>query len=263
MNIEFLKSLLSTSGDILTNGFGQITNYQTKQDQSNIVTEYDFQSEEKISQLIQQTYPEHNVLGEETGFIDKKSSYCWIIDPLDGTSNYAAGVPWFGVLIALLKDNEPILAGAYLPINQEMYYAAKNQGAYRNDVKIHVSSESNLKNILCCYSLDYSSETSKTETEVQIIKRLVQNCRNIRSSNCLLDFCYTADGRFGAAINQTMKIWDIAAPQLILEEAGALVTDINGKAIKYNPSTSSPNENFAAITANPKIHRKIMTLINN
>ena len=145
MTVDFLKHLLKTSGDILKEGYGSVSNYETKQDQSNIVTEYDLKSEDTITKLIQKNYPDHNILAEENGFINNKSEYCWVVDPLDGTSNYAAGVPWFGVLIALLKNNEPILSGAYLPMSNGLYYAIKDKGAYMNESKIRVAVESDLK----------------------------------------------------------------------------------------------------------------------
>ncbi len=261
MTINFLKTLLYESGEVLKNGFGSISNYETKHNQSNIVTEIDFQSEKVITNLIEDTYPEHNILGEENGYLDKKSQYTWVIDPLDGTSNYTAQIPWFGVLIALLKDRQPVLSGAYLPMSDELYYATKDGGAFKNDQQIHTGGEVDLKNILCCYSLDFSEDQSKTEHEVQIIKRLVQNCRNMRSTNSLVDFCFIAEGKLGVAINQTMKIWDIAALHLILEEAGAKVTDIYGNQIIYNLSDQSINQNYSAITANHSIHEKINTLI--
>lgn len=262
MTVEFLKNLLISSGEILKQGFGSISNYETKQDQSNIVTEYDFKSEKEITSLIQQSYPDHNILGEENGLTNKESEYSWIVDPLDGTSNYAAGIPWFGVLIALLKKGRPILSGAFLPTSNELYHATKGGGAFKNDHQIHVTGEIDLRNILCCYSLDFSEDPSKTEQEVHIIKRLVQSCRNMRSTNSLVDFCFTAEGKLGAAVNQTMKIWDIAAPQLILEEAGAKVTDIDGNQILYGLSDQSINQNFTAIAANPSLHEKISAVIN-
>lgn len=260
MTISFLKRLLIASGEILKNEFGSISLYNTKQDQSNIVTESDLKSEKKIRKLISEAYPDHNILGEEHGFENKNSAYTWIIDPLDGTSNYAAGIPWFGVLIALLKDNDPVLAGAYLPISNELYVAIKGGGAFKEERKIHVSNETNLKNILCCYSLDFSPDINKTEKEVQVIKNLVQKCRNLRSTNSLVDFCMVADGRLGTAINQSMKIWDIAAPKLILEEAGAIVTDIHGQDIVFNPTPESLLQNYTAIAGNPAIHAKILQL---
>lgn len=263
MTINFLKKTLLGAGEILMQGFGSTDIIQTKQDQSNIVTESDFKSEEYIRKSILNSYPAHNILGEENGYENKGSEYTWIFDPLDGTSNYAAHIPWFGILIALLKDNTPVLGGAYLPSSNEMYYAIKGEGAYKNDVQIQAPGETVLKNLLCCYSLDFSKDIQKTEHEVQLIKTLVQKCRNLRSTNCLIDFCYVAEGKFGATINQTMKIWDIAAPQLILQESGVKVTDIQGNDIIYAPSENSAEQNFTALAANPAIHEQIMKIISN
>jgi myo-inositol-1(or 4)-monophosphatase len=262
MSIEFIKELLLSSGEILRNGFGWINGVDNKQDQSNVVTEYDFQSEAHIRKMITESYPTHNILGEEHGYEDKKSAFTWIIDPLDGTSNFAAQIPWFGVLMALLKDNQPILAGAYLPMSDELYYASKGGGAFKNDKIIRASDENDLINILCTYSLDFSEDPSKTEHEVQVIKRLVQNCRNLRSTNSLVDFCLLAEGKTGAAMNQTMKIWDIAAPQLILEEAGVKVTDIKGKPLDFTHSEKSVTQNFTTLSATPILHEKILNLIH-
>jgi len=146
-------------------------------------------------------------------------------------------------------------------VTDEMYLAQAGKGATKNGKKIDVTDEVELKNLLCCYSLDYSEDSSKTEREVWIMKSLVDNCRNLRSTNSIVDFCLVADGRMGAALNQTMKIWDIAAPQLIIEEAGGVVTDIDGQKIEYIPSKASLNQNFTAIAANAKVHDKILQLI--
>ena len=148
-------------------------------------------------------------------------------------------------------------------MSNELYYATTDGGAFKNDLPIHAANEVDLKNILCCYSLDFSKDQSKTEGEVQLIKKLVQSCRNMRSTNSLLDFCFTAEGKFGAAINQTMKIWDIAALHLIMEKAGVRVTDIHGNQIEYDLSDQSINQNFTAIAANPSLHEKICSLIKD
>lgn len=263
MTTDFVKKVLLESAAILKSGFGKVTAYTNKQDQSNIVTESDFKSEETIRKLINDAYPTHNILGEEHGFEDKNCNYTWIIDPLDGTSNYAVQIPWFGVLVALIKDGQPVLSGAFLPMSNDLYLAETGKGSFKNGKLLRVSNETDLKNLLCCYSLDYSQDINKTEREVQIIKGLVQSCRNLRSTNSLLDFCLVADGSIGAALNQTMKIWDIAAPQLILAEAGAKVTDIDGNNIVYNPSPLSLTENYTAIAANPVIHEKVLRIIRS
>ncbi len=261
MTLEFLKSTLLTAGDILREGFGKNTGYSTKQDHSNIVTEYDFRTEAAIRKMISDKYPSHNLLGEERGFENKNSRYTWIIDPLDGTSNFAAGIPWFGILIALIDGSEAILGGSYLPITNEMYLAEKGKGATKNGVKIQCSSETDLRNLLFCYSLDYSPDINFTESEVQIIKKLVNSCRNLRVTNSCVDFCYVAEGKIGLAVNQNMKIWDIAAPLIILEEAGIRVTDMQGKKIDLSPSDKILNTNYPSIAANPVVHEKVLGLL--
>ena len=260
MEISFIKEVLLGAGSILKDGFCSSITVHSKHDQSNVVTESDFRSEEFIRSAIFKSFPSHSILGEEHGFENKNSEYTWIIDPLDGTSNFAAKIPWFGILIALLKNNHPIISGAYLPMSAEMYLATKGGGAMKNGQKIHASAEEDLSKLLCCYSLDYQKDIQKTEAEVQIIKRLVSGSRNLRSTNCLIDFCFVADGRFGATINQSMKIWDIAAPQLIIEEAGGKVTDIDGNQMIYSPSEESLDQNFTAIAANKVVHDRVIGL---
>ncbi|MCG8308848.1 MAG: inositol monophosphatase [Cytophagales bacterium] len=261
MTVDFLKDVLLGAGEILKAGFGSVNEIRTKQDQSNVVTESDYKSEEFIRSAISGTYPAHNILGEENGFENRGNKYTWVVDPLDGTSNFAAQIPWFGVLVALIENHEPVLAGAYLPMSDELYFATREGGAYKNDIRIVASKEVDLKNLLFCYSLDFSKDPDKTEREAQIIKSLVQNFRNLRSTNSCVDFCYAAEGKIGVAINQTMKMWDIASMHLILEEAGAKVTGIKGNDIEYHPSERSLEQNFTAIAANPAIHGKILDLI--
>jgi myo-inositol-1(or 4)-monophosphatase len=213
-------------------------------------------------QIVSEAFPSHNLLGEETGFQNKNSEYTWVVDPIDGTSNFAAGLPWFGVIICVMKDFKPEIAGCFLPVQNQMYFAKKDKGASLNGKPISVSKESELKNILVAYSLDYSDEPGKTETEVQIIKRLVEHVRNLRSANCLLDLCFTADGKLGACINQTTKIWDIAGPGLIIEEAGGKVSDLNGNACDYSVNESNYDRNFKIVGSNKVLHPKVIEIIN-
>lgn len=228
-----IKKALAEAGKILLKNFGTLKEYSVKESQSSIVTKADIDAEKKIIEIILEKFPDHNTLGEETGFQERNSAYTWVVDPLDGTSNFAAGLPWFGVIICVLKKSMPIMSGCFMPIQNEIYFAEKGKGATRNGKKISVSSEIELKNILAAYSLDFSDEPGKTEHEAKIIQQVVQKVRNLRSTNCLLDFCYTADGKLGACINQTTKIWDIAGPSLIIEEAGGLVTDIYGNQFNF------------------------------
>lgn len=251
------------AGEILLDNFGKISEYSVKESQSSIVTQTDVDSEKRIMKVISKEFPEHNLLGEETGFHNKNSEFTWVVDPIDGTSNFAAGIPWFGVIICVLKNFQPLMAGSFLPVQNQLYYAEKGKGATLNGKPISVSKESHLKNILVAYSLDFSDEPGKTECETKIIRRLVQNVRNLRSTNCLLDLCFTADGKLGACINQSTKIWDIAGPALIIEEAGGLATNLKGNPFDFKVDENSYERNFEIVGSNKLLHTGVINLINN
>ncbi|MBN1644555.1 inositol monophosphatase [Candidatus Woesearchaeota archaeon] len=256
-----IKTALKEAGKILMENFGKLDSYDIKENQSNIVTKADIDSEMAIIRIIEKKFPDHNIIAEETGFRDKNSNFTWIIDPLDGTSNFSAGIPWFGILICVLKDSKPVMAGIYLPFYDLLYFAEAGKGATKNAEKISVSKESDLKNVLMTYSLDYCEDISKTEKESKIITKIVNNIRNLRATNCVVDFCYTADGRLGGCINQTTKIWDIVAPYLIIKESGGIITDIDGKDIKFDVNKETYQKNFTIVGSNKMLHSKIMNLI--
>ncbi|MDD5086222.1 MAG: inositol monophosphatase [Candidatus Nanoarchaeia archaeon] len=257
-----IKTALKKAGKILMENFGKVDSYEIKENQSNIVTKADIDSEMVIVKIIENKFPNHNIITEETGYKNKTSDFTWIIDPLDGTSNFSSGIPWFGIIICVLKYNNPFMAGIYLPFYNLLYFAESGKGATKNNKKIYVSKETELKNILMTYSLDYSKDISKTEKESKIITNIVNNIRNLRATNSVVDFCYTADGRLGGCINQTTKIWDIAAPYLIIKEAGGVVTDINGKDIRFDVKKEDYQKNFTIVGSNKILHPKIMELIN-
>lgn len=258
---QTLQFALQEAGKILLENFGKISVYAIKESQSSIVTQTDVDSEKRIMQIISEAFPNHNLLGEETGFQNKNSDFTWVVDPIDGTSNFAAGIPWFGVIICVLKNFIPVMAGCYLPVQNQLYFAEKGKGATSNGAPISVSRETDLENILAAYSLDYSDEKGKTKAEAKIMQRLVKNVRNLRSTNCLIDLCYTADGKLGACINQTTKIWDIAGPSLIIEEAGGKVTDLLGNDFDFSFTETNFERNFEIVGSNKLLHSGILSLI--
>jgi myo-inositol-1(or 4)-monophosphatase len=254
---------LREAGKILMENFGKITEYAVKESQSSIVTKADIESEKKIIEIILEKFPDHNTLGEETGYQNRNSEFTWVIDPLDGTSNFAARLPWFGVIICVLQRSVPIMAGCFLPVQNEIYFAEKGKGATRNGEKIAVSSETELKNILAAYSLDSSDEPGKTEREAKVIQQVVSRIRNLRSTNSLIDFCYTAEGKLGACMNQTTKIWDIAAPGLIIEEAGGKVSDMQGNLFDFSLNEDNYGRNFTIVCSNEILHSELIKLLKN
>ncbi len=258
-----LIEALDKTSKILMDNYHRTPEITIKENQSSILTQADLEAEKCIIDMIKDNFPGHTIISEETGHNDHSSGYCWVIDPIDGTSNFAAKLPWFGTLIALLKDSEVIMAGATLPYYNLTYFAEKGKGATRNGKAINVTKEKEMKNTLFSYSIDYSDDGEKIDKELRIIKHVIMNSRNIRSTNSLVDFCYVADGRLGGCINQGMKIWDIAAPLLIIKEAGGVVTDVNGNDISFKLQGKDIGRNYTGITCAPEIHQEVLNLIKD
>lgn len=252
---------LQAAGKLLLDHFGRKPKIKVKESDGSIVTETDIQSERLILGILDKHPGQYNIISEECGFIKSESEYTWVIDPIDGTSNFAAGLPWFGVIMALMKDRIPVLGGMYLPLEDQLYYAEKNGGAWKNDKPIRVNGARQLKDTLLAYSFDHSSDPGKSAAEMKMIEKIAATVRNIRATNSLVDFCYVADGRLGAVINQTTKIWDIAGPSLIIQEAGGLVCDINKNDLDFNVSPGSMSHNYSVVASGANVHDELLSLI--
>jgi len=258
---DTLLSAFKQGGEALMNHLGQTTNATVKESISSVVTEADLASERVILEIFQDTADPFNVITEETGYIDNGSEFTWVVDPLDGTSNFAAGLPWFGVIIALFHKKIPILGGMYIPVYEELYITEQGKGSWKNREAIRPTDSGKLEEQLVAYSFDFSDAPGKTESEMQILESLSKRVRNIRSTNSLVDFCYTADGRLGAALNQATKIWDIAVPWLMIREAGGKVTDIQGKEIRFDLSARKFGKNYTIVASGAKLHETLMNTI--
>ena len=251
---------VTSAGKVLMEHFGKVSEVSRKQDQSNVVTEADIASERCIIEILQRVYPSHNILAEETGFTRKASEFTWVIDPLDGTSNFAAGIPWFGVLIALLRENTPILGAMYLPCSETFYIAEEGRGVYRDGTRIQMTTEAELRNILCAYGLDSSPDEAVTRKQTELLAKLVNRVRNVRSTNSLVDFCYTLEGRFGGAINHSCKIWDIAPAELMFREAGGMLSDLQGQPLHFDLGANY-DKNYAVVGASQALHPQLLAMI--
>ncbi|MGL6040263.1 MAG: inositol monophosphatase family protein [Deefgea sp.] len=253
--------LAQLAGHALRTRFGQKQIINTKSDISNIVTVADTHAEQIIVTGLRQRFPSHSIISEEIGSDLRPSEYTWVVDPLDGTSNYAAGIPWFGVLIALFRGSEPILAVLHTPVNGDVYVAEKGSGAQRNGQRIRVSDETELRNVLWAYGMDAQSNLDASERDIRLLTQLLQHVRNVRATNSLIDAAYTADGRLGGMLNQSTRVWDIAAPMLLIQEAGGLYTASNGAPLKFDLSVSAPEQIYAVLAGAPLIHGAVAELV--
>lgn len=258
----FITKVLEVASKIATDNFGKVPGYAKKEDKNQVLTKTDLEIGKFLVNEIRNNYPDHNIIDEEAGIVDNKSTFTWVIDPIDGTSNFANGIPMYGIMVGLLEKSQPIAGGIAQPSFSEIFFAEKNQGAFCNDIPIRVSQEKELINSLVAYGIDGHQENPKfTESECLLLSKIILNIRNLRASNSCYDFTAVATGKYGAYLNQTSKIWDNVAPQIIVEEAGGTYTDFKGKPIDYSDPISKTNNNFIYIAATPEIHKQLLAII--
>jgi len=228
---SFIKELAFKAGEILKNKFRKINHLKFKKDNlRDIVTEADTLSESYIIEQLITNFPLVNIISEEKApeeEIDSNSNY-FVIDPLDGTTNYAHGYPHFAVSIAYIKGQEVLTGVVFDPVKNEMFHAIKNKGAYLNNLKINVSNCQNLISALTATGFPYNR---KYPNNIDRFNKIINKVKGIRrDGSAALNLCYVACGRFDAYFELKLNPWDIAAGALILQEAGGKITDYAGKS---------------------------------
>jgi myo-inositol-1(or 4)-monophosphatase len=208
----------------------------------NLVTDVDLASERLIREAISTYYPRQEVLGEEGGLSDSGSEYRWIVDPLDGTTNYAHGYPIFCVSIALECKGEIVLGVVYDPMRDELFSAERGGGAALNNRPIHVSKTAELMQGLLSTGFPYDIKTSKL-TNLDHWANFAMNAQALRRDGAAaLDLCYVACGRFDGFWELNLSPWDTAAGALIVTEAGGRVTNFSGGPFSnYKPEVVASN----------------------
>ncbi len=259
---DFISQSLREAANISTASLGMVTAEIKGTDHNQVLTQTDIKIGNLLVSRIKDAFPSHNIIDEESGVIDKKSSYTWVVDPIDGTSNFANGLPMYGIMLGLLESDTPIAGGVILPAFNEFYYAEKGNGAYCNDKKIEVTQETNLLKCLAVYAIDAHQESPDlTNKECLLLRDMVLNIRNYRVSNCCFDQMMVAKGKYAAWLNRTSMIWDNVAPQIIIEEAGGMYTDFMGRKIDYTHPITKADKNFTVCAAPYVLHQKIQKII--
>jgi myo-inositol-1(or 4)-monophosphatase len=209
----------------------------------NLVTEVDRICERRIVEIIKEAFPEHNILTEETPMPAGSSPYRWIIDPLDGTTNYAHGYLFFCTSVALELERKIVVGAIYDPLLDELFTAQQGQGAFLNGERITVSETGLLTEALICTGFPYDLRESP-ENNVDHFNNFIMEAQAIRrDGSAALDLCYVAAGRFDGFWELKLNAWDVAAGKLMVEEAGGKVTDFNGGPLDiYGQETLATNE---------------------
>jgi len=217
------------AGAILRSRIGNIGNIDYKS-AFNIVTDVDKEAERNIIEILNEHFPNDQILAEESGVHEARSSRRWIIDPLDGTTNYSHGYPFFCVSIGYEDAGEPLMGVVYNPIADEMFWAQKGGGAYLNDTKIKVSSHTGVATSLLATGFPADTKTVK-HSNIEQFARVTERSLGVRrDGSAALDLCFVACGRLEGFWELKLAPWDLAAGTVIIREAGGLVTNLTGGA---------------------------------
>lgn len=240
--LDFAVETAREAGALLRDHFGRAVDVRYKSSSIDLVTEVDLLSEALIRERIAAHYPRHEILAEESGRHAGASEYCWLIDPLDGTTNYAHGYPFFCVTLALEYRGEIVLGVAYDPLREELFVAERGAGATLNGRPIRVSQTDALARGLLATGFPYDIR-SRPEESLDYFARFVRTAQAIRrDGSAVLDLCYLACGRFDGFWELGLKPWDMAAGTLMVQEAGGRVTRLDGGPFHlYEPQILASN----------------------
>ncbi len=256
MNNEYLeiaKIAAKEAGEILKEYYGKFLHITRKEDDS-IVTGADLASDSIIRNIIKEKYPNHSFLSEESGKEEILSDYKWIIDPLDGTTNFTILNPFFAVSIGLVFRDTPLIGVVYFPLQKEIFYAIKGKGAFLEHQVLQVNSEASLSSSFITYCNGRDLNSRKKIIELYSELKLRNNhVRQIGAA--ALELAYVASGRTGAFLLPGVSAWDVIAGVLLVKESKGITTDFNGNPFSLESKT--------LLAAPPKLHSEILEIIMN
>lgn len=252
---EVAVEVVLKAGKYLKENLGKIKETKFKGSAINIVTDIDRKAEKLVINSLQRRFPEHGFLSEEIGEVRGESDLKWILDPLDGTTNYAHRFPFYAISLALEKKGKIILGLVLDPEHNELFSAELNHGAYLNGKRIRVSKVSELDRSLLATGFSYKLRELK-DNNISHFKDFLFAAQAVRrAGSASLDLCYVACGRFDGFWELELNPWDTAAGWLIITEAGGKVTTFNGDKYNYNIKE--------ILASNGKIHGKMSQILTH
>jgi len=243
------------AGSIITRASFDVDKLTIRRKQQNdFVSEVDDAAEAAIISTLRDAYPDHGFLGEESGYKDRDAEFLWVIDPLDGTTNFLHGVPQYCVSIGLLQKGVPQQAVVFDPNRNELFTATRGVGAYLNDRRIRVTKTDKLEDALLGTGFPFK-EVSNLDDYVRMLKNAMRTCSGVRRPGAAaLDLAWVACGRYDGFWEMGLSPWDMAAGALLVREAGGLVGDFEG------------NEGFLEkgriVAANSKLFASLLKLLH-
>ncbi len=248
----FLLNLIVKAGDFIAEQAKLGFEIQEKSGKNNLVTAVDLAAEKMIKEAIAHQYPDHGFLGEEYGSHNEAATHLWIIDPIDGTVNFAHGIPLYCVSIALAVNQELVLGAIYNPESKELFYAEKGKGAFLNHKKICVSQQSDFEKafLVTGFPYHFPEGIDVANTFIEVVH---QGLPVRRLGSAALDLAFVACGRFDGFWEYLLNPWDIAAGYLLVQEAGGKVSNFSNEIGHFSHKET--------LATNGKIHESLLALI--
>jgi myo-inositol-1(or 4)-monophosphatase len=256
--LEIAQEAAKAAGEVIRRFFRDDRTARAKEGGAtyNLVSDADLAAEQTIVEVIRRGFPDDAVLGEESHFADVTAQRLWVIDPIDGTNNYAHGLPHFAVSIGFYRDGQPACGVIYNPIREDWYLAERGRGAFHNGLPVRVSEGERLDQALVGVGFYYDRGAMMEATLAAIGDLFRRNIHGIRRfGTASLDLCYVACGMYGAYFEYTLSPWDFAAGALFVEEAGGRVTTARGEPLRL--------EKTSILASNGGIHEAALEVIRS
>lgn len=254
--IEVCEKAVRRGGQVLLDRIGRVQ--VREKGRADLVTEADFASQEAVRQLLAEEFPDHALVGEEdspvkTNSVQTKSDFCWIVDPLDGTTNYVHQVPFFAVSLALEHRGELLVGAIFDPNSGECFTAVRGGGAFCNGRRLRTSAVEALPDALV--AVGFATVVTAESPDLLLFDEVVKLCQAMRrTGSAALNLAYVAAGRFDACWTYATKVWDLAAGVLLVREAGGVATDFTGQG----PSLPHSGPIACLAGANRSVHAEML-----
>ncbi|MHC0039063.1 inositol monophosphatase family protein [Pseudoneobacillus sp. C159] len=254
---QFAKEMVMEAGELLIHLKKQPMVFDEKSDHADLVTFVDKEIEKFLVKSILETFPQHGIIGEE-GTVDHDDSYFktrWVIDPIDGTTNFIHNFPFYGISVGIVHKGIGMIGVVYNPVTDELFYAEKDNGAYVNDVRLNLNQPLELHEALVSTSMFWDDPIYKNNMHPSVLQ-IYQETRGLRMvGGAAISLCEIAKGTFNAYLAPALSTWDYAAGIIILKEAGGIITRLNGLPLSFEYGGS-------LLAAHPSIHQQLLRKFN-
>lgn len=257
--LAFLRSTLADAAELALAAPPDGPARVKDEDADQVVTPTDTALSDFLRHRIRDRFPDDGIVDEESGPVRGTTAVTWVVDPLDGSSNFAAGAPLYGVMVGVLHRGRPVAGAVTLPVLAETYSAQAGRGAFLNGRRLTIRSDGDLARDLVSYGIDVHKDD--IDRDFRALRLLAPRCRGLRMSNSVFDCMMVAKSAYTAFMHRHNRLWDCVAPQIIIEEAGGIFTDMEGRGLDYTDPAARVSDVYSMLACAPHAHGTIKDLI--